>query len=282
MWQRLTSGLPSRAFPAECRPRESTPMTRIAANPPSSSAFSAALSSLALAQKPAARSAPAYSRFVNRRLGRFLAAWAYTAGMTPNAVTAVSAVFTAGALVILVAVPPSTGSGITVSALLLIGYAFDSADGQLARLTSASSPAGEWLDHFVDAIKASALPLALLAGLYRFEVVATEWLLVPLLAALTSPVLFFAMILTEQLRRAHSRLPLAPTDGKNASRGGWVRSLAVVPMDYGVLCLSFALLGYLPAFLLVYSLIVAATTLFLGLAAVKWFRELAAIGADDE
>ena len=251
-------------------------MTRTA---PAAESFSAVLARLTSAQKPAARSAPAYSRFVNRRFGRYLAAWAYTARLTPNAVTGISALFTFASLALLIVFPPSLGLGIAVAAGLLVGYAFDSADGQLARLTGASSPAGEWLDHFVDSIKASALPLALLIGFYRFEVVPVVWLLVPLVGTVVSAVLFFAMILTEQLRRAHSSTPLATT-GAAASgmpgSGGWVRSLLVAPMDYGVLCLSFLLLGWVPAFLVVYTVIIAATTVFLVLAAVKWFRELSA------
>ena len=40
---------------------------------------------LAAAQKTAARGAPAYSRYINRRLGRLLAAAALRAGLGPNA-----------------------------------------------------------------------------------------------------------------------------------------------------------------------------------------------------
>ena len=63
------------------------------------------------------------------------------------------------------------------------------------------SSAGEWLDHMVDAVKTSTMPLALAVGLYRFGAVDRWWLLVPLGAAIVSAVLFFGMILTEQLRR---------------------------------------------------------------------------------
>ena len=250
-------------------------MTRIASA--REGGYASALARLTTAQKPAARSAPAYSRFINRRLGRYLAAWAYTAGLTPNAVTGISALFTFTSLALLVAFPPSLWLGVAVAAGLLIGYAFDSADGQLARLTGASSPAGEWLDHFVDSIKASALPLALLVGFFRFESVPVAWLLVPLIGSVVSAVLFFAMILTEQLRRAHSSLPLAATGASNSGMpgaGGWLRSVLVAPMDYGVLCLSFVLLGVLPVFVVVYTVIIVATSAFLVLAAAKWFREL--------
>ena len=156
---------------------------------------------------------------------------------------------------------------------LLIGYAFDSADGQLSRLQGTSSPAGEWLDHMVDAVKVSTMPLALAIGFFRFGVVPLGWLLVPLAFAIVSAVLFFGMVLTEQLRRAHGSPSLA---ADAPGRPSWLRAVLVIPMDYGVLCLSFVLLGVPSAFVIVYTALFAATTLFLLLAAVKWFNELSA------
>lgn len=223
---------------------------------------------MAAAQKTAARGAPAYSRYVNRRLGRLLAAAAWRFGLSPNAVTAVSAVFTFTGIALLVLFPPSAALGIGVALCLVTGYALDSADGQVARMQGTGSPAGEWLDHMVDAVKTSVLPLALAVGLYRFGAVEHWWLLVPLGAAVVSAVLFFSMILTEQLRRQAGRVSIAPP-GRS-----WIRSVLVVPMDYGVLCLSFAVYGITPLFLTVYTLIFAATAAFLVLASIKWFREL--------
>jgi len=232
---------------------------------------------LKLAQKPAARSAPAYSRFVNRRIGRALAAVCWSLGLTPNAVTAISAAFTFSAIAALALFPPSLPLGLAVGALLLIGYAFDSADGQLARLLKTSSPAGEWLDHIVDATKQSALPLALAIGFYRSEAVPEPWLLVPIAASVVGAVLFFAMILTEQLRRRYSSVPVADGALTRQSSGGWLRAVLVLPMDYGVLCLSFLLLGFVPAFLVVYTAITVATAAFLLLASAKWFSELRSV-----
>jgi phosphatidylglycerophosphate synthase len=237
--------------------------------------YGSVLRRLAAAQKPAARSAPAYSRFVNRRLGRYLTAWAFRAGLTPNGVTAISAVWTFAALILLVVFPPSWILGIGVAIMLLVGYAFDSADGQLSRLTGRSSPAGEWLDHMVDATKVVSMPLALGLGFYLHSSTPVAWLIVPLISTIVSSVLFFGMILTEQLRRQHGRVSLA-TDAPG--RPSWMRAVLVLPMDYGVLCLSFVLLGWLPGFLVLYTLIVLATTLFLFAAAVSWFRELRSEG----
>lgn len=230
------------------------------------------LAKLAHAQKSASRSAPAYSRFVNRKLGRLIAAWAYRQGLRPNVVTAISAVFTFTGIGFLAAFPPSAVQGISVALLLIVGYAFDSADGQVARLSGRGSPAGEWLDHVVDATKVVVLPLALAIGMYRFDGPGPGWLLVPLASAVVSSVLFFGMILTEQLRRQVG----LPTSGTGPGGSpSLLRSLLVLPMDYGVLCLSFFLLGVPLLFLAVYTVILAATTLFLVLALVKWYRELA-------
>lgn len=227
------------------------------------------------AQKSAARSAPAYSRFVNRKLGRYLAAWAFRAGLTPNAVTGISAALTFTGIAVLALVAPSWWSGILVCLLLVLGYAFDSADGQVARLRGGGSPAGEWLDHMVDATKVVTLPLALLVGFYRFEVTSTAWLVVPLISTIVSSVLFFGMILTEQLRRQVGTPSIATDD---AGMPSWLRSVLVVPTDYGVLCLSFLLLGVPQVFVAVFTLLVAATAGFTVLAAVKWFREIRALG----
>lgn len=229
---------------------------------------------LAQAQKGVARSAPAYSRYVNRRLGRVLAAWAYGRGLTPNQVTGISALFTFTGLGVLAATTPSWWVGVVVSACLVVGYAFDSADGQVARLSGTGSSAGEWLDHMVDATKVAALPLVLAVSFYRAEVVPTVWLLVPLLNAVVSSVLFFGMILTEQMRKAHGVRSVAPTGGS----GPDLRALLMTPTDYGVLCLVFLLLGAVSVFAAVYTVIVALTAAFLVAAGRKWFREIAALG----
>lgn len=229
---------------------------------------------LGAAQKGAARSAPAYSRFVNRRLGRVLAAWAYGRGLSPNAVTGISACFTFSAIALLALLSPQWWLGVLVSLLLVVGYAFDSADGQVARLTGSSSPAGEWLDHVVDATKVVTLPLSLAVALDRFGGVPRTWIAVAVTNAVVSSVLFFAMILTEQLRRAHGVRSTAAVGG----RAPWLRSLLVVPTDYGLLCLAFILYGSGAPFWWVYGLLTLATGAYLLLAVRKWFAEIRSLG----
>ncbi|WP_230854387.1 CDP-alcohol phosphatidyltransferase family protein [Arthrobacter terrae] len=206
-----------------------------------------------------------------------LAAGAYRAGLTSNAVTGISALFTFSGILLLVLFPPSALLGIIIGVLLVLGYAFDSADGQVARLRGGGSPAGEWLDHMADAVKISALPLFMVVGFYRFDAVPRPWLLVPLAATIIGAGLFFGMILTEQLRRQLGTA--TPVAVKDTGGPSWVRSVLVIPMDYGVLCLSFFLLGVLPVFVVVYTFITAATAGFFLLAAGKWFRELKSAGA---
>ncbi|MCW2742170.1 MAG: putative phosphatidylglycerophosphate synthase [Blastococcus sp.] len=231
----------------------------------------ATLQRLSGAQKGAV-GAPAYSRFVNRRLGRFFAALAYHAGLTPNAVTGISAACTAAGIALLALSPHSWTTGIAVAGMLVLGYALDAADGQLARLRGGGSPAGEWLDHMVDAAKIASLHLALLIGLYRsgtFDHDAA--LLVPLGFSVVSVVLFFGTLLNESLRAQHG----APTRAqRSGAKPSVLRSLLVVPTDYGLLCLVFLLLGAPPVFVGAYGALFLATAGYLLLAVVKWFREM--------
>jgi phosphatidylglycerophosphate synthase len=233
------------------------------------------LGRLSTAQKGAA-GAPAYSRFVNRKAGRLLAALAFHARLTPNAVTAISAVFTASGIALLALRAPSWPLGIAVSLCLAVGYAFDAADGQLARLRGGGSPAGEWLDHMVDAVKTSSLHLAVLIGAYRFGLVPRgAWLLVPLGFCVVAAVLFFGTMLNEALRERHGSLTRAtPTD----QRPSVLRSLLVIPVDYGLLCWIFVLLGAPTLFFAVYTALFVFTAAYLALACGKWFREIGRLG----
>jgi phosphatidylglycerophosphate synthase len=233
--------------------------------------FRQTLARLGGAQK-GALGAPAYSRFVNRKLGRLLAALAFHAGLTPNAVTGISAAFSATGIALLALVAPSWPMGVAVAACLVVGYALDSADGQLARLRGGGSPAGEWLDHMVDAVKASSLHLAVLIGLYRFgDLDSRALLLVPLGYCVVDSVLFFGTMLNDALRAQHG---VAIRSKQQGERPSTLRSLLVLPTDYGLLCCIFVLFGAPTLFLSVYTALFVAMTAFLLLASVKWFREM--------
>lgn len=230
---------------------------------------------LSAAQKTAAPGAPAYSIYVNRRLGRYLAAAAYRAGLAPNGVTAISAVFTFSGVLMLAIGEPGWWLGVSIWLLLAVGYALDSADGQVARLRGGGSPSGEWLDHVVDAVKISSLHLAVLVTAFsHFDLPSPAWLLIPVGFTIVAAVAFFAMILNDLLKAKHS------TGAAVAARRStpW-RSLLVIPTDYGILCLTFVLLGAPGLFFTVYTVIFAANAAFLALALRKWFRDMSALGA---
>jgi phosphatidylglycerophosphate synthase len=237
--------------------------------------YRAAMARLAGHQKTA-KGAPAYSRFVNRRLGRHLAALAYSAGLTPNQVTAISSVFTFGAIVAVATVPPSVPMALAVVLALVLGYALDSADGQLARLRGGGSPSGEWLDHVLDSLKTVSVHTAVLLSAYRFADLSTDrWLLVPLAYLVVANVWFFTVILTDQLRRSHHAAAgtavVAP-----GTPAPVLRSVLSLPTDYGLLCLLFVLLPWGRVFLSVYGLVMLGNVLYLLAALPTWFRELSA------
>lgn len=225
---------------------------------------------LKLAQKPA-KGAPLYSLMVNRPAGRALAAAAHRVGLTPNQVTLVSALFTLSGIAAVALLEPSFPAALIVTTALVIGYALDAADGQLARLRGGGSLIGEWLDHVIDAFKAATIHLAVLIMLYRMDV-AEEWLVVPLVFAAAYVVEFFGMLLTDLLsRNAQLRLGKpAPGPAKSST----LMSVMKLPTDYGVLCLSFLLLAVPVAFLWFYLLLAVANVAYTALVLIVWYRKL--------
>ncbi|XVQ12540.1 CDP-alcohol phosphatidyltransferase family protein [Spirillospora sp. CA-255316] len=257
----------------------SAPGPAPAATPAPPRGFREALARLASAQKTA-KGAPAYSRFVNRKLGRLLAAVSYVAGLTPNMVTAISAAFTFTGIALIALVDPAPWLGAAVCLALVAGYAFDAADGQLARLRGGGSKSGEYLDHMVDSAKISALHLAVLVSWYRFGDLEDRaaYLLVPVGFTVVAAVMFFGMILKDLLARAHRAATGAPAPP--AAAPSTLRSLLVIPTDYGLLCVAFLLLGFPEVFRPLYGLIFLGNLLFLLAASVKWFREVGALDAE--
>jgi phosphatidylglycerophosphate synthase len=233
---------------------------------------------LANAQK-SNRGAGAYSRLINRPLGRQLAAISFRLGLTPNQVSVISAGFSLAAIVALALVRPTWQLAVLVTVGLVLGYAFDSADGQVARLRGGGTPAGEWLDHVIDAAKISCLHAAVLISWYRFfDLSNAAWLLVPLGFAAVAAVFYFALTLSDMLRRIASAraggagVATASVDPNEAAP--MLRSLLVLPNDYGLLCLAMLLLNVRTAFIAIYSLLLAANVVFLLVGCGRWYREM--------
>jgi phosphatidylglycerophosphate synthase len=242
-----------------------------AAGPAPAPGFRATLRTLSGAQKGTV-GAPAYSRFVNRPLGRVFAALAFGTRLTPNAVTALSALCTATGVGLIALGTPSVPLGLGIAACLVLGYGLDAADGQLARLRGGGSPAGEWLDHMVDAAKLPALHLAVLVSFYRSDVAGSGWLLVvPVVYCAVDSVTFFGMMLNEALRAQHGATTRAARTG---GRPGALRALLTLPTDYGTFAWLFVLFGAPALFVPVYTALCLVVTAFLALASVRWFREM--------
>lgn len=233
---------------------------------------------LASAQKRAAPGAPPYSIYINRRVGRYLAAWAYRRGLTPNMVTMISAAFTFTGLALVALVPPALWLGVAVWFALAVGYAFDSADGQVARLRGGGSASGEWLDHIVDCVKIACLHGVVLISVYRFFDFSNDaWLLVPIAYGAVASVSFFAMILNDQLKANRGPSAAAANAGVPSGGRSWLKSVLLLPTDYGILCGIFLLLGFPVLFFAVYALMALANAGHLMLALAKWFGDMRAL-----
>jgi phosphatidylglycerophosphate synthase len=237
---------------------------------------------LARAQK-SNRGAGGYSRWVNRPLGRQFAALAYLAGLTPNQVSCLSALCTYAGIALVAVVTPSWPSAVLVMVLLVVGYALDSADGQVARLRGSGSPAGEWLDHVFDAIKIATFHLAVAICWYRhYDVDRPALLLVPLGFSAVATVFFFAITLSDMLRRIERQraggVAVTTASVNPDERAPVLRSLVVLPNDYGVLCLVTVLLAAHPVFVVVYTALFVAASVFLVAGLARWFREMTSLG----
>lgn len=215
-----------------------------------------------------------YSRWINRPLGRAFAVVAYRAGLTPNQVTIISALTTFSGVALLALAGPSWLVAVGVSLLLVLGYALDSADGQVARLGGGGSPAGEWLDHVIDAVKVVALPAAVLIHWYRFLDLPPGLLLVPLGFAVVNGTWFFAEILTQMLERLH------PSSGAVARKRPALQPVLALPADQGVLSVTFVLLALPGVWVPVFTVLAALNALMLVRQLRSWYRRVAVLGGE--
>lgn len=233
------------------------------------SAVTDAYTQLLRSQKPN-RGAPPYSRWINRPLGRLFASVAYVCRLTPNQVTVLSAISSFTGLIALALIAPRWWLGIAVGILLILGYALDAADGQLARLQGGGSVAGEWLDHVVDVTKICVLHAVVAVSIYRFGPRDGALLLVPLAYEAVACVFFFSFILVDKLRREHNpKGSAAPNTG-----AGLFQTLVALPTDYGFLCLTFVLFGWRSGFLILYSTMFATNAIVLIGVLAKWWFEM--------
>jgi phosphatidylglycerophosphate synthase len=231
--------------------------------------YSETLERLTMAQKPGA-GVPAYLRWVNRGLGRRAAALAYVAGWSPNQVTAASALLSVGGMLVLASSEASVVSAIAATALLLAGYALDSADGQLARLKGGGSVAGEWLDHVIDAFRLPLFHLAVAVYLLR-ETGSLGLAAIGVAFSLLASAWFFAQTLAEKLSPDAADVP---TDAP-----AWV-SFAKLPYDVGVLYLIVLTSAWPAVFLGAYVVLFGVTAAVAALSMTRKYRRLARSGVE--
>lgn len=201
-----------------------------------------AAAALTVAQKPAG-GVPAYLRWINRPLGGHIALRAAVFGMTPDQLTAISALLS-GIGLLLMCVMTTAWTPPVAAVLLLAGYAFDSADGQLARIQRSGGPRGEWLDHVVDGVRAPLVHVAICVYLFRTS--SPWWLL--LLAALFSVMVsswFLSQLLAEKLLPRQE--PAAAQHGI-----GRLESLVKQPQDASTTYFVIAFLGLPLVFAVLY------------------------------
>lgn len=225
--------------------------------------FAESLRRLDAAQKPGI-GVPAYTRWVNRRAARYLCAAAERMGATPAAVSVMSILVTFSGLTAFLLLHrfPLLAGGLA-AVLLALGYALDSADGQLARLQKTSSLQGEWLDHTLDAIRMPAVHMSIAAGFLLQGA--------PMLAIIAAAysVIASASFLSQNLGGLLR-------DQAQAQRVEVRRhqSWLLLPADPGVLCWAFVLWAVLPLFGLVYLALFATNVLHFLLSARRRWREL--------
>lgn len=221
---------------------------------------------LTSAQKPVS-GVPAYLRWVNRPLGGQAAVVAAIWGWSPNGVTALSAAFGAVGVGLLV-VFPTWWAGPTAAVLLLLGYVLDSADGQLARIQGRGGPAGEWLDHVVDGVRAPLVHVAVAIHLLRSD--APPWLV--LVAGLFS-VLVSAWFLSQLL--AEKLLPKVPREVDPSS--GILTSFVKQPHDTSTTYLTLLFLGVPGVFAVIYTALFAWHILMFAASLRRKYVQLAAL-----
>ncbi|MDQ1722307.1 MAG: hypothetical protein QOI26_2041 [Pseudonocardiales bacterium] len=233
--------------------------------------FGYARSQLAGAQKPTA-SVPAYLRFVNRKAGGVLAAVGYALRLTPAQVTLLSSAASFAGIAVLVLRHSSALTGIVVSLLLLLGYALDSADGQLARVRGGGSKAGEWLDHVADVAKISSLHSAVAIAVLRyFELDSLLYLAMPVIFLIANVTQFFGMMLRDKLT-----VPNPPQQPGPAGSSSLLMACLLLPLDHGSLALAFLVLGAHSLFLWCYGFLALCTALFSVRSLTKAYRGLLA------
>lgn len=213
------------------------------------------------------RGAPAYTRFVNRRIGGYLAAVAFRLHLTPNQLTVLSFSLSVMSLGLVAFVPSGPALAVVSVLGLLFAFGLDSADGQLARLRGGGSALGEFLDHSLDAAKIYLFHGAVAIALLKNEQAPNLAPLVAFAFQFVAIVMFSSSLLIGFLRKK-------PSESTPPVHASTLRAFAMTPVDYGVQCLVLLLLPWTAVFVSAYTSLMLITTVFAALVLTHWGREL--------
>ena len=211
------------------------------------------------------RMVPAYTLYVNRRLGRALAA-ACPNWVTPNGLTLLGSAVSYGALCLLWVIPVGSRTLLSVGILLVLAFALDSADGQLARLRRSWSVFGGWLDHVLDAGRTCLIHISVAAFFVRSD--QSFGTLVVSAVFLVSAILPYTGMLIVDAARDKG------TMSKPNMRATPVRSWVLLPTDYGILCALFLLTPWPRLFTAGYALLAVGSAIYCVAYMIKKVREL--------
>lgn len=222
-------------------------------------------SSLKQSQKPA-RGVPAYTLYVNRPVGRLIAALCPVM-ISANGLTVMSSFVSALALLMLWLVAPGSPFLSLAGILLIFGYFLDSADGQLARLRNTRSFFGDWLDHVLDSGRMVFVHITVVAFIYRTDPSLIKF-------SICAIYLVSAMLIYVGGLLAGRDPALIRESALYSTPLAFVRSLALLPVDYGLLCVLFLFLPWTSSFVNGYFVLASFSALYAVIYLAKWTREL--------
>jgi len=125
-----------------------------------------------------------FTQFVNQRIGSYCALAAHRLGLAPTMVTLINLVCGLAVSAALVLAAPAMADGrvspVLMGLLALVvwqfAYSLDCADGQLARVTGRTSPAGAKVDILADIAQQTAVTAATASVAMAFEPKTPAWL----------------------------------------------------------------------------------------------------------
>lgn len=192
---------------------------------------------------------PAYSRFINRWMGRVIASVLGCFNISPNSVTLFSFILSIAAFLCFILLHEVT---IIYSAILtftlIVSFTLDATDGQLARLLDRKTERGEWLDHMLDSIKLPFGNIVAVLFIINNTDIHPGWLILYIFALSLTSGRYLSVTLKTKI--IDYKTDKAAND---RNRSGIVKSILLLPMDTGVFMLLFFITYDPELFFIIYT-----------------------------